>query len=330
MPDAPVSLTNDPTVTTDTQIRFTWSDGASDGGNAVIDYAVYYDQGTDSFVLLDGGVTDQFYLTTVTLTAGTTYKFKVTARNEVGISVESEVVEILAAKLPDAPINLVNMPEITNAYQVGLLWDIGAYNGGSPVIDYQVSFTEVTANSYQVFSTGLTATYEIVTGLTPGVTYRFVVQARNVVSLSVYSNSVDVLAAQVPDAPTDLSNNPAITNADQIGLTWAAPVFTGGSPLIDYRLYTDNASGTDFTILVESLTVLEYTATGLTQGATYKFKVEVRNLYGYSEFSEPVTILAAQVPATPDSPVTTWAPDDVVVSWVAPDAGGSPITGYII
>ena len=43
VPDAPVSLTNDPETTTDTQIRFTWSDGVSDGGNAVIDYAVYYD-----------------------------------------------------------------------------------------------------------------------------------------------------------------------------------------------------------------------------------------------------------------------------------------------
>ena len=81
VPDAPVSLANDPAVTTDTQIRFTWSAGASDGGNAVIDYAVYYDQGTDSFALLDGAVTDQFYLTTVTLTPGTTYKFRVTARN---------------------------------------------------------------------------------------------------------------------------------------------------------------------------------------------------------------------------------------------------------
>ena len=81
MPDAPISLTNDPIVTTDTQIRFTWADGASDGGNAVIDYAVFYDKGTDNFVLLAGAVTNKFYLTSVTLTSGTTYKFKVTARN---------------------------------------------------------------------------------------------------------------------------------------------------------------------------------------------------------------------------------------------------------
>ena len=43
VPDAPVSLTNDPTTTDDTRIRFSWSDGASDGGTAVLDYAVYYD-----------------------------------------------------------------------------------------------------------------------------------------------------------------------------------------------------------------------------------------------------------------------------------------------
>jgi len=158
VPDAPVSLANDPAVTTDTQIRFTWSAGASDGGNAVIDYAVYYDQGTDSFALLDGAVTNQFYLTTVTLTPGTTYKFRVTSRNEVGSSADSEILEVLAAKLPDAPVNLANLPSVTTAYQVGLSWDEGPYNGGSAVIDYEVSFTEVTADSLQIFSSGILTT----------------------------------------------------------------------------------------------------------------------------------------------------------------------------
>ena len=106
MPNAPVSLVNDPTTTTDTQIKFTWSAGSSDGGSPIINYAVYYDQGTDSFTLLNNAVTDLFYLTTVPLTAGTTYKFKVTASNSVGSSLDSEVISILAAKVPDAPINL--------------------------------------------------------------------------------------------------------------------------------------------------------------------------------------------------------------------------------
>ena len=128
--------------------------------------------------------------------------------------------------------------------------------------------------SYTVFSSGVLTTTETVTGLTPGVTYRFVVQARNVVTLSEYSAHVDVLAAQIPDAPTDLANVPADTTSSQIGLSWVAPVFDGGSPLIDYRLWTDDATGGDFNVLEQSLTSLSYTAVGLTQGATYRFKVE--------------------------------------------------------
>jgi hypothetical protein len=59
--DAPVSLVNDHLTTTDTVIRFTWNDGSSDGGNVVIDYTVYYDQGTSTFVELEAGVLTQFY-----------------------------------------------------------------------------------------------------------------------------------------------------------------------------------------------------------------------------------------------------------------------------
>jgi hypothetical protein len=55
--DAPINLANDPLTTTDTTIRFTWSDGLSDGGSSVIDYSVFYDQGTSTFVELETGVT---------------------------------------------------------------------------------------------------------------------------------------------------------------------------------------------------------------------------------------------------------------------------------
>jgi len=40
----------------------------------------------------------------------------VTARNEVGSSVYSEEISILAAKVPDAPINLADVPLVTTAY----------------------------------------------------------------------------------------------------------------------------------------------------------------------------------------------------------------------
>jgi hypothetical protein len=56
--------------------------------------------------LLESGIVPESYTTSVTLTPGTTYGFKVTARNLVGDSELSEPVSILAAKPPDAPIDL--------------------------------------------------------------------------------------------------------------------------------------------------------------------------------------------------------------------------------
>jgi hypothetical protein len=96
-----------------------------------------------------------------------------------------------------------------------------------------------------------------------------VVKSRNVISQSEYSVPIEILAAQIPDAPTDLANVPLITNANQIGLTWLAPVFDGGSPVIDYRLWTDDATGADFIVQEESITSLSYTVQSLTQGSTY-------------------------------------------------------------
>lgn len=92
-----------------------------------------------------------------------------------GSSADSAVVSILAAKLPDAPLNLANVPAVTTAYQVGLTWEEGAYNGGSAVIDYTVSFTDVGTDSLAVFSSNVVGTTETVTGLSPGVTYKFAV-----------------------------------------------------------------------------------------------------------------------------------------------------------
>lgn len=165
-------------------------------------------------------------------------------------------------------------------------------------------------------------------------TYTFVVQARNVINFSEYSTPIDILAAQIPDEPTDLVNVPTVTSATQVGLDWIAPVFDGGSPVIDYRVWYDNASdGATWTVYQDSIVPTEFTVTGLSQGNVYKFKVQSRNLYGYSDLmSNEIAVLAAQIPDVPQAPVTSFdaSADTVIVDWIAPDARGSPITSYTI
>lgn len=74
-----------------------------------------------------------------------------------------------------------------------------------------------------------------------------------------------------------------------------------------------------------------YTATGLTAGETYVFKVQARNSFGFSDYSSPaVSILCATVPSIPAAPTSTVVADKVEFHWSAPSDNGTPITAYRI
>jgi hypothetical protein len=133
----------------------------------------------------------------------------------------------------------------------------------------------------------------------------------------------------VPLPPINLENVDSITNGNQIGLQWVAGLANGGSPVIDYRISYDQAAGDDVYVeLISGLTTESYTAQGLTRGSTYKFKVQARNEYGYSDYSEMATILAAQRPDQVIDVTTTVTLSTVTFDWVLPSSGGSPIIGF--
>lgn len=52
----------------------------------------------------------------------------------------------------------------------------------------------------------------------------------------------------------------------------------------------------DFVLVEYGITSLEYTLQGLQAGTTFTFKLKARTAYGYSDFSEPVSILTAEAP----------------------------------
>jgi len=105
VPDASISLLPVLSEITLTQVSFTWSDGAYNGGKPILDYRVSYDQGTAVWVDLEEGITQKQY-TATGLDQGLTYKFKVEARNEVGYSLPSVEIAILTAIIPEAPFDV--------------------------------------------------------------------------------------------------------------------------------------------------------------------------------------------------------------------------------
>lgn len=66
----------------------------------------------------------------------------------------------------------------------------------------------------------------------------------------------------------------------------------------------------------------------LLAGITYEFKVEARNQYDYSEFTDTLSMLCAFIPSVPTLVRTEISGSVVTVSWNLATSNGSPITAY--
>lgn len=77
VPDAPVNLANDASITRSTQIGLTWDEGFFNGASVVIDYKILmHDDATATWVTFAESITQTTY-TATGLTADQTYLFKV-------------------------------------------------------------------------------------------------------------------------------------------------------------------------------------------------------------------------------------------------------------
>jgi hypothetical protein len=144
---------------------------------------------------------------------------------------------------------------------------------------------------------------------------------------------VDVLFA--PPAPPAVPGQPtgvtATAAAGAATVSWTAPS-TGGAPT-SYTI-TPYKAGVAQTPKTINGTPPETTTgfSGLTEGASYTFTVQAANGTGSGTVSAPsnsITIpTGATAPAAPTAVTASARNQAAVVSWTAPNDGGSPITGY--
>lgn len=237
------------------------------------------------------------------MTAGRTYTFKVEARNDVGYSLTTAGLAVLAAQIPDTP----GAPStVVSGSNVVISWTLPG-DGSTPITGYKVeirqsdsvTFSPEPNNCNILTSTALTCSVPISTLLTApynlpwGSSIHARVSAINIVGSSITSASGNgAIILTNPNPPTSLANVASITSKSQIGLTWIPATFTGGTPVIDYQLTFSKDTGA-YSVLVSNLLATSYTVTGMTSGSTYNFKVQARNSFGLSTFSNVVAILAA-------------------------------------
>lgn len=142
-PDPPINLLEDTSQRTSTQLAITWDEGAAAGGTPVLDYRIYISPNGAAYTLLVDGLTDTNYVATG-LTAGVIYSFKVQARNAYVYSDDSEVLALLCATMPLAPL-APTTTTIDNYVRVS--WPQPVTNG-SPLTSYKVFIREADGVTY--------------------------------------------------------------------------------------------------------------------------------------------------------------------------------------
>jgi hypothetical protein len=185
-------------------------------------------------------------------------------------------------------------------------------NGGSPITGYRLSFKQAD-NAYSAETDNCDMTSSTTTTCTIPVTeFRNTPFSLNwgdsvyakVIAINNYGDSLESLEGNGayittnPDPPTDLIEEYAQRTKSTIGMSWTAPVFTGGDVIEDYRVNIKEAGG-QYSVLASGITATDYVAIELTAGTTYSFTVEARNSYGFSVVSNELTLLCAFVPDPP-------------------------------
>jgi hypothetical protein len=170
----------------------TWTAPASNGGSAITGYDVTryvggVSQGTTSV--------DVATQTTVSgLTNGTTYTFRVAAKNVAGTGALSAASNaVIPVTVPSAP---TNVSAIGGDAQATVSWAAPGSNGGSAITGYEV--TRYVAGVAQGTTTVLVVTSTTVTGLTNGTSYTFTVAAKNAIGNGAQSAAS---SAVTPTAP---------------------------------------------------------------------------------------------------------------------------------
>jgi hypothetical protein len=167
------------------------------------------------------------------------------------------------------------------------------------------------------------------------------VRAYNVRGWSAYSPA-NTAGALIETEPTQMPapTRGGDTSTDRLQVQWnsLSSPDDGYSVVTTYALYWDaGTGGTTFTALVgvasDYLLTSYLVTTDVTMGASYQFKAQARNYWGWGALSTVGTVKAATTPAAPASAPTTAvdaATGDVTISWLAADARGDAVVSYTV
>lgn len=156
--------------------------------------------------------------------------------------------------------------------------------------------------------------------------YHYTVSATNGKGVSEPSNVATNRSVTVPDAPPGINGT---VHLDHITLEWEGPAFTGGLPLLAYRLYRRSPSGGPGLLSTISFPLEGYVDVDLEDRTTYTYDLAAVNSFGESRQRATVTLNTTGVPTPPLNIDHTYGDRFIRLTWETPeDLHGLPVIRY--
>jgi hypothetical protein len=269
------------------QLKIDYQNLADNGGSVLLAFQLEIDDGLGGpFEPIYTGLALSFIQTPVMRSLQ--YRVRYMAMNVNGWSDYSPVGYMLAAQVPSKPDQVEFLTATAFAIQVNVPRIVD--NGGAIVQRYELWIDDGNKGVYsEVTSYDQSTTFEIdsalETQLVSGLIYRIKFRGVNVIGSGEFSEVIEVAMVslpQVPDSPTKVLQ---LSSATSITVRWDAPFVAVtellGGRILFYQLFVDDGMFGDYQMIQETKsTQRQFTVTGLTTGAAYRFKVVAHNFNG--------------------------------------------------
>ncbi|UCC92878.1 MAG: fibronectin type III domain-containing protein, partial [Thermoplasmata archaeon] len=310
-------------------IRITWSPPDFDGASPLTSYRIYLSDHENGDLLL-GDVTvagveePRLVFLHEQEWDGLPRDYYVTALNVEGESDPSQAIWTQSFQVPTPPHSLsVQGGDGT----VSITWAYPEDDGGAPVFSYGVFRRMVGSPTFIEVATLPASNLRFVDDTAVnGVEYSYWITAINLAGMSEPSAEVTVMPAGPPSAPSRVE---AEGLNGSVRISWQTPDWTGGMPLLGYRVY-GISEGSQAELLEElGPGETESVQGSLTNGEVYLYAVLAFTSVGESEMSQVVEGRPVGAPSAPQALIAVWMDGMVYVTWSSPmHDGGLPVEGY--
>lgn len=350
------SAPEDPTVaptaivsmaTTSALIKISAAPITADGGSTITSYSIEVDDGQGGeYTALFGTSSDSLSViyTLRDVIEGLTYRIRYRSKNIIGWSGYSPIQYAIVMDVPEPPASIA-VVSVSDTSIVLSFSECEDNNGGQ--VEYYTLYRNngtgttdlVTTSAYDgttQFNVNTTSDSDLVVGIT----YTFYVTAHNDAGESELSDGIAVALARVPEQIAVPIHNTAKSTRTKITVKWTknTDIDSPGGNVLGFKLYMATSAGGDYNLVYTtySPSITQYSATGLTPGEMYKFKVLAYNYNGEGPLSDALITYACEDVSDVYPPVYESASNDnttatMTVTWSEPGYDGScPVLSYAL